>query len=52
MQTRDDLWVSWMTLQGKELPKNRYPSQTWGTTKEEEQEVVKCKENFAVIKFL
>jgi hypothetical protein len=52
MQTRDDLWVSWMTLQGKELPKNHYPSQTWGTTKEEEQEVVKCKENFAIIKFL
>jgi hypothetical protein len=52
MQTRDDLWVSWMTLRGKELPKNHYPLQTWGITKEEEQEVVKCKQNFAVIEFL
>jgi hypothetical protein len=52
MQTRDDLWVSWMTLQGKELPKNHNPPQTWGIVKEEEQEVVKCKQNFAVIEFL
>jgi hypothetical protein len=48
MQTRDDIWVSWMTLQGRELPKNHYPPQTWGIIKEEEQEVVKCKQNFAV----